>query len=65
MYNTYGIEIQDNGACIMNFVYINQNVLNNLLYILSSIFVFILFMIVGTSGRNIRNYLSFFVRVSH
>ncbi|PEP50971.1 two-component sensor histidine kinase, partial [Bacillus pseudomycoides] len=24
----------------MNFVYINQNVLNNLLYILSSIFVF-------------------------
>ena len=32
----------------MDFVYINQNVLNNLLYILCSIFVFISYMIAGT-----------------
>jgi len=40
MYNTYKMEIQNNEENIMNFVYINQNVLNNLLYILSSIFIF-------------------------
>ncbi|TKI94617.1 sensor histidine kinase, partial [Bacillus cereus] len=40
MYNTYEKEIQNNEANIMDFVYINQNVLNNLLYILCSIFVF-------------------------
>ena len=47
MYNIFEMEIQNNGANIMNFVYINQNVLNNLLYILSSIFIFILYMIAG------------------
>ncbi|HDR7385896.1 sensor histidine kinase [Bacillus toyonensis] len=40
MYNTYEMEIQNDEANIMDFVYINQNVLNNLLYILSSIFIF-------------------------
>lgn len=45
MYNTYEKEIQNNEANIMDFVYINQNVLNNLLYILCSIFVFISYMI--------------------
>ena len=43
--NIYEKEIKNNEANIMNFVYINQHVLNNLLYILSSIFIFILYMI--------------------
>ncbi|MGH0633907.1 LytS/YhcK type 5TM receptor domain-containing protein [Bacillus pacificus] len=37
----------------MNFVYINQNVLNNLLYILSSIFIF---YFIYDSGRNLKKY---------
>ena len=45
--NIYEKEIKNNEANIMNFVYINQHVLNNLLYILSSIFIFILYMIAG------------------
>ncbi|MBE5106628.1 sensor histidine kinase [Bacillus thuringiensis] len=53
MYNTYGMEIQNNEANIMNFVYINQNVLNNLLYILSSIFVF---YFIYDSGRYLKKY---------
>ncbi|KWU58251.1 histidine kinase [Bacillus mycoides] len=57
MYNTYGIEIQDNGACIMNFVYINQNVLNNLLYILSSIFVFYFIYDSGYFGKKYKKLL--------
>ncbi|WP_141521958.1 sensor histidine kinase [Bacillus toyonensis] len=40
MYNTYEMEIQNDEANIMDFVYINHDVLNNLLYILSSIFIF-------------------------
>ena len=48
MYNIYEMEIQNNDKkYIMNFVYINQNVLNNLLYILISIFIFILYTIAG------------------
>ena len=64
MYNIFEMEIQNNGANIMNFVYINQNVLNNLLYILSSIFIF---YFIYDSGRNLKkykNYLLYFVRVS-
>ncbi|MGE7881729.1 LytS/YhcK type 5TM receptor domain-containing protein [Bacillus sp. NPDC094077] len=53
MYNTYVMEIQNNEANIMNFVYINQNVLNNLLYILSSIFVF---YFIYDSGRHLKKY---------
>lgn len=53
MYNTYGMEIQNNEANIMNFVYINQIVLNNLLYILSSIFVF---YFIYDSGRYLKKY---------
>ncbi len=60
MYNTYGIEIQDNGACIMNFVYINQNVLNNLLYILSSIFVFYFIYDSGYFGKKYKKLLIIF-----
>ncbi|MGN4443607.1 LytS/YhcK type 5TM receptor domain-containing protein [Bacillus cereus group sp. MYBK79-1] len=37
----------------MNFVYINQNVLNNLLYILSSIFIF---YFIYDSGRYLKKY---------
>ncbi|MED1014828.1 LytS/YhcK type 5TM receptor domain-containing protein, partial [Bacillus mycoides] len=57
MYNTYGIEIHDNGECIMNFVYINQNVLNNLLYILSSIFVFYFIYDSGYFGKKYKKLL--------
>lgn len=53
MYNIFEMEIQNNGANIMNFVYINQNVLNNLLYILSSIFIF---YFIYDSGRNLKKY---------
>ena len=37
----------------MNFVYINQHVLNNLLYILSSIFIF---YFIYDSGRYVKKY---------
>lgn len=37
----------------MNFVYINQHVLNNLLYILSSIFIF---YFIYDSGRYLKKY---------
>ncbi|MGM2611794.1 LytS/YhcK type 5TM receptor domain-containing protein [Bacillus cereus group sp. BceL008] len=53
MYNIYEMEIQNNGANIMNFVYINQNVLNNLLYILISIFIF---YFIYDSGRYLKKY---------
>ncbi|HDX9610174.1 TPA: sensor histidine kinase [Bacillus toyonensis] len=53
MYNTYEMEIQNDEANIMDFVYINQNVLNNLLYILSSIFVF---YFIYDSGRYLKKY---------
>lgn len=53
MYNTYKMEIQNNEENIMNFVYINQNVLNNLLYILSSIFIF---YFIYDNGRYIKKY---------
>ncbi|HDR7795582.1 TPA: sensor histidine kinase [Bacillus luti] len=53
MYNTYEMEIQNNEANIMDFVYINQNVLNNLLYILSSIFVF---YFIYDSGHYLKKY---------
>lgn len=62
--NIYEKEIKNNEANIMNFVYINQHVLNNLLYILSSIFIF---YFIYDSGRNLKkykNYLLYFVRVS-
>ncbi|MBJ7948903.1 MULTISPECIES: sensor histidine kinase [Bacillus cereus group] len=53
MYNTYEMEIQNNEANIMDFVYINQNVLNNLLYILSSIFIF---YFIYDSGRYLKKH---------
>ncbi|EJR62468.1 hypothetical protein IIO_02399 [Bacillus cereus VD115] len=53
MYNTYEMEIQNDEANIMDFVYINQNVLNNLLYILSSIFIF---YFIYDSGRYLKKY---------
>lgn len=60
MYNTDEIEIQNNEANIMNFVYINQNVLNNLLYILSSIFVF---YFIYDSGRYLKKYRKLLITV--
>ncbi|MGG0254470.1 LytS/YhcK type 5TM receptor domain-containing protein [Bacillus toyonensis] len=53
MYNTYEMEIQNDEANIMDFVYINQNVLNNLLYILSSIFIF---YFIYDNGRYLKKY---------
>ncbi|WP_142950921.1 sensor histidine kinase [Bacillus toyonensis] len=53
MYNTYEMEIQNDEANIMDFVYINQNVLNNLLYILSSIFIF---YFTYDNGRYLKKY---------
>ncbi|MES9695401.1 LytS/YhcK type 5TM receptor domain-containing protein [Bacillus toyonensis] len=53
MYNTYEMEIQNDEANVMDFVYINQNVLNNLLYILSSIFIF---YFTYDNGRYLKKY---------
>ncbi|MDH4421612.1 two-component sensor histidine kinase [Bacillus sp. AFS054943] len=60
MYNTDEIEIQNNEANIMNFVYINQNVLNNLLYILSSIFVF---YFIYDNGHYLKKYRTLLITV--
>lgn len=60
MYNTYKMEIQNNEENIMNFVYINQNVLNNLLYISSSIFIF---YFIYDSGRYLKKYKTLLITV--
>ncbi|EJS68928.1 sensor histidine kinase [Bacillus cereus] len=60
MYNTYEMEIQNNEANIMDFVYINQNVLNNLLYILSSIVVF---YFIYDSGRYLKKYKTLLITI--